>query len=264
MIKLKIMMGLFLIFTLLSGFNPRKITERIEHILYDKKASRFVYRISGVFDRDGSLWLSWNECDKKIPYKEWLVRTKKGERIPPQYTYWYIQKFNSSGEPFFPAVELAKRKPGGGISAPIYCGNWGDIYSFPGFGFRIERIDSKGNHYTSGKNYSYSAENMFIDKKNMMYIYSTMRGLNKTITKFNIQEPLPIFVEEQQLPTRFDTEKYGENYINYPYNWLGTNLIHCRNDGNHAIAFWLTPLDEELPFDNLKVNVYRVSLPGVI
>ena len=263
MIKLKIMVGLFLTFTLLLGFDPKKITEKIEHILYDKKASRFIYRISGVFGKDGSLWLSWNECDNKIPYEEWMARTKKGERIPPQYTYWYIQKFDSLGEPFFPAVELAKRKPGGGISAPIYCGNWGDIYSFPGFSFRIERIDNKGNRYTSKNSYKYMVRNMFIDSNGIMYVYSTMRGLIKLITKFKIQEPLPNLIAEQQLPNKFDEEKYGSYYINYPYNWLGSNLIYCSND-NQAIACWLPPFDGENLPEKQEIKTYNINLPNLM
>jgi len=260
MIKQKTILGLFSIFVFLLGSSPQKLMERIENILYEKGEQKIVSIVNGVFDNDGNLWLSWVEHDGRPKNRRESIFSGR-----KHYSYWYAQKFNANGKAYFPKVELAKREIGFGISASIYLGNLNDVYAFPGLDFRIERIDSKGNHYTSSKNYNYSAENMFIDKNGIMYVYSTARGLIKLVTKFMIQEPLPIFIAEQQLPDKFDEEKYGRYYTDYPYNWFGSNLIYCHKNGKRSIAFFPLAYDEEaVSDDNQKIKVYIVSLPDLM
>lgn len=257
--KLGIIIGLFLVIVQLLGFQPEEIIREIENIRETKKEEKLVTGLKGLFDDEGDLWLSWNEHDRKP--KDWRETIFASRQ---HCTYWYAQKFNSKGESYFPAVELAKREIGYGISAPIYLGNLGDVYTFPGSSFRIERVDNEGNHYTSSKNYSYYAGNMFIDQNGIMYVFSKMQGLRKTITKFKMQKPLPVFIEEQQLPSRFDAEKYGKNYINYPYNWLGSNLIYCNKTKNHAVAFLPLTFNDKILPDSQEVKVYDISLPDLI
>jgi hypothetical protein len=255
----KIFVGLIFPLILLGEFNPAMVMHKIEQIFHTTKVERYTVIINGVFSDDGNLWLSWREGDKEIPYKEWLERTARGEVISPRYIYWYVQKFDATAKPYFPAIEMRKEKPyadGGFGGATIYVGSSKDAYAFTGSDFCIERIDSKGNHYISSKNYSYYAGNMFIDHNQTMYVFSSLREKLKC-TKFSIQEPMPVFMEEQILPGWDKPE--GNKYI-----WVHSNLIYIEPSGNSGI-FILPPLLEEIPLaDTTKINVYRVSLPDLM
>ena len=248
--KLGIIIGLFLAIEQLLGFQPEEIIREIESIRDAKKEEKLITGLKGLFDDEGDIWLSWNEHDRKPEdWRETIFTPRQ------YYTYWYAQKFSSKGESYFPAVELAKRKIGYGVSAPIFLGNLGDVYTFPGSSFRIERVDNKSNHYTSSKNYSYYAGNMFIDPSGIMYVFSSVSSLQKC-TKFRVQEPMPIFMDEQDLPG-------WNNPDGYKYRWIGSNLKFCNSLGNFML--FLRPPSKKVPcVDTTKINIYRVSLPDLM
>jgi hypothetical protein len=266
MIKQKIILGLFLALALVSGFNPEKITARIETILDERRGTRIIQIINGFFDDNGNLWVSWHESDRHV--KDWR-NEKVGQKY---YSYWYIQKFDSTGMPCFPAVEMVKgEQPFGGAACPIYPGNSGDVYAFRSV---IERVDSKGNHYTSSEHYDYFVHHMFIDKHNIMYAFGNKCGTSGRSNvvrmgppgclKFRIQpDSFPTFLEEQILPGWDNPE--GDKY-----RWIGSNLIYCNAIENYVL--FLRPPNQPQPpaferplwIDTTKINVYRVSLPDLM
>lgn len=243
----------------LFALQPDKLINEIENIKYSRIEQKIVTGFHGMFDHDNNLWLSWCEHDRSpVDYQRLLY-----EPTQVHYSYWYVQKFDFDGNPLFPAVELEKAKKGNGTASRIYLGPKGDLYTFPGSNFTIIRVDSVGNHFIASKTYTYSEQNVFNGTNNIMYVYSTMRGLNKIISKFKIQEPLPIFVDEQKLPSRFDKEKYGSNYSNYPYNWLGSNLIHSIQGENRIIALLPLSYDDKIHHSKRKIKFYNISLPDL-
>jgi len=254
-------MGLFLTFTLLSGFNPRKIMEQIDKILYRNKDKRIVSIVNGVFDDNGNIWLSWNEFDKKS--NDW--RETALAPVKKYYSYWYVQKFDSSGAACFPQIEMIKGElPFGGAAIPIHLGNLNDIY---GFSHYIERVDNLGNHYTSNKNYKYNVGNMFIDTNGIMYVFGTFYGGSKGggarragpsgCVKFRIREPLPVYIETQRLPSWYEPDAYK-------YVWIYSTLIYVEPSGCTGL-FFLPPLLKNISYvDTTRINVYRVSLPDLM
>lgn len=250
---IKIAIMLFLMNNISFGFNVRKITQVMENTLNRKSEERWVEIINGVFDSEDNFWLSWCEWDK-MP-KDWEL-VPKGF-VP--YIYWYIQKFDAEGTPLSPAIEKEKGKfyaDGGFGGYGLFPGSAGDCYFFPSGGY-VGRIDENMNMYVTDKVFrSLWFSNFFMDKKGTMYIVSTTQNLI-ACTKAKIQQPLPIFVEEQSLPG-------WDKPDGYKYDWVHSKLIYFEPSGNSGI-FILPPLLKRIPWaDTTTINVYRVSLPDLI
>jgi hypothetical protein len=211
---IRLFLLLILILNIVKGLSPEAIMQRIEQMRNNRKAVRCISWMQGIFDENGNLWLTWNEFDDS-------------------YTYWYIQKFNTKGEPFFQLVELAKRRSGGGISAPFFLGNSEDVYAFPGVNFRIIHVDSEGNFYQSKKSYSNDVYfgDVFFDSTGMLHVFSGVYGRTVKYNKFKVEVPLPRLVEERDLAT-FDNIKMR---VKPEYRWLYHNIKYCDNKMKHTI-----------------------------
>jgi hypothetical protein len=257
--RVLIIFCLFLITNQGEALNYEKIMAAIEHIKYDKKEHVLVQGLEGIFDENDNLWLSWGEYDRRP--KDWRESITNSK---DRYAYWYIQKFNSIGTSYFAPVLVAKTTIIKSARAYIYKGNNGDVYSFPHnteyqYGYRIERVDKEGNHYTSDIIPGYRFNNMFIDSNGIMYVYARARE-KEIVTKYEVGDPLPLSIEKIDLPNRFDEEKYGPYYENYPYCWLSSDLVHCEHENHYIVAFYpLEFADDSLPEDRI-IKYYRTRL----
>jgi hypothetical protein len=231
---------IFLPTLLLGNFNPDSIIKRIEQMRESKKGIRRFNWWQGVFDEKVNLWLTWTESDeRKISIAEEVELMRKGKPEPwgILYTYWYTQKYNEKGEPLFPPIELAKREPIKGVSAPFYLGNSDDVYAFPGMNFQIIHVDNKGNSFWSNRSYSRSMffGNMFIDINGVMHVFSESFGLFKNYTKFKVQNQLPTLLEEKNLTIYKPAEK-GGSVVKPEYKWIGKSLKYCNPKGEYTLC----------------------------
>ncbi len=262
-----IFLVIFLPALLLGKFNPISIINLIEHIKEGKKGERFLYSVKGVFDENSNLWLFWRESDeRKISLAERFMRESKGERVPYEdlFSYEYIQKFDKNGKPIFPQVEISKYRPtpNGGIGfSRLYLGNSNDIYFFPGAYFRVFRVDNKGNLYKSEKSYKHSVYfgEMFIDSSGKMHVFSEGLGRIDKYTKFKLQNPLPILLEEKDLSI-LDTQ----NQIKSEYRWVYSRLKYCDPKGKYTLFVnianeFLKSSQRKTPWiDTTRLYIYKI------
>jgi len=238
--------------SILFGFDITKVMNSIESINNRRTDEKGVCLNNAVFDTDGNLWISWYEYDKKP--KDW--RTNVEGFV--SYIYWYFQKFNSTGIPSSPAIEMEKRKPyadGCFTGYSLFPGSKGGCYFFKEGGF-LGRIDKDMNvHVTDRVINPYSLSSHFVDKNKILYILSAVRSLI-VCTKVSMQEPMPVFVEEQILPG-WDKPEGNK------YHWVGSNLYYCDAFKNHAIFLRPPVFSSSSWIDTTKIDVYRVSLPDL-
>ncbi len=254
---------LFLLFILIlnivKGYSPEAIMQRIEQIKYDKTEFKLTSWFDGVFNKKGDLWLTWTVHDKPKPDMEYMNQQLKGEMTQETlFSYWFIQKFSSKGKPIFSSVEVAKRRIREGISARLNLGIMDDVYALPGvYNYRFVRVDGKGKLYISDSTFSGHFENMFIDTKGMMYVFSYARPEFKC-SKFNIQKPLPVILNEKDMPR--DDKNYLIYNSNFRYNTPSTDCVIFGK-----LPRWAgPPYNKYAPWlDTTRLNFYRVSLPDI-
>ncbi len=268
MLKIKIQIILLLISGVSSfGFDAKKIMNSIESILSKGSEVRGITIREGVFDSDGYFWLSWIEYDihPRSSLRDPFYWTKPH---PPHFVYWYIQRFTPNGAKMFPAIEMSRGKiyaDDGFWGYPIYPGDRGDVYYSSERGY-LGRVDAKGNNYLTTRPFrSLEPMTLFFDKKGTLYLftqgYGGASGFRKC-TKAKIEEPLPIYLYEQEFPELVKPEALK-------YLWLYSPTIrYC--DSSYAIfispPIFRIPPDWTEPSwdDTARINVYRVSLPDMM
>jgi hypothetical protein len=254
---------LLFLYRIAFSFNPDSILFTIENILSKRSDKLWVVLVNGQLDDRDNLWLSWEEWDR-MPKS-----TEEWHRLPPGtkfYMYWYVQKFNSFGEPAFDAIQVAKREAPYGVVAGIFLGKHDDVFAFPA-ACRIERIDNEGNRFSSEKTHGLTATNMFIDPYGMMYVIghnsgsssssNAVRAGHSAYLKFKLTDSLPLFIKKNNLP-QWPEPDYET------YNWQHSNLIYCDSAGEYAL-FVLPPILRSIPLtDTSKIDIFKVKLPELI